>query len=228
MYRGMAEACDVNGGAIVGGDIVRSKELFVTVAMYGAAPKSSEGMDDHPLLRRGAAQPGQKIAVTGDLGCAAGGLRMLEEGLTFDQTTTAHLEAAHNRPSPRIAAGTELVRQGVTAAMDVSDGLLDDLDKMCRASGVGAVVRSNLVPVDEHLRRAFADDWLSLAVSGGEDYELLFSAPAEVVDSVAQGLAVPTTVIGETIAEPRQVSLLDRDGQPMRDVAGGWDHFRST
>ena len=226
MYRGVGEACDAYGGAIVGGDIVRAKELFITVAMYGAAPRSSEAANDHPLLSRGAAQPGHQIAVTGNLGCAAGGLRMMEEDLTFNDTTAAHLETAHNRPSPRIAEGGELARQGVAAAMDVSDGLLDDLGKMCRASGVGAVVRSDLVPVDEHLRRAFPDDWLSLAVSGGEDYELLFSAPQDVVEAVAKGLDV--TVIGDTVEDSRQVSLLDRHGQPVRNVAQGWDHFRQA
>ena len=228
MYRGMMEAAGVYGGAVVGGDVVRAKELLVTVAMYGAALTDGGLTAERPLLTRGAAQPGQQIAVTGTLGCAAGGLRMLERGMTFDQATSAHLKAAHNRPAPRIAEGTELVRRGVTTAMDISDGMLGDLGKLCEASGVGAVVRSDLVPVDEHLRHAFADDWLLLAVSGGEDYELLFAAPGNVLDDVAQGLEVPVTVIGETVAEPRRVSLVDSRGQPVQVGASGWDHFPAS
>ena len=222
------EAAGVYGGAVVGGDVVRAKELLVTVAMYGAALTDGGLTAERPLLTRGAAQPGQQIAVTGTLGCAAGGLRMLERGMTFDQATSAHLKAAHNRPAPRIAEGTELVRRGVTTAMDISDGMLGDLGKLCEASGVGAVVRSDLVPVDEHLRHAFADDWLLLAVSGGEDYELLFAAPGNVLDDVAQGLEVPVTVIGETVAEPRRVSLVDSRGQPVQVGASGWDHFPAS
>ena len=224
MYRGMMDAGSRYGSVVVGGDVVRSPVLFVTVAMMGAAVADSDGPT--AVLTRSAALPNQKIAVTGQLGCSAGGLRALEDGLKIDSEAASHLIEAHNRPNPRIDEGVELVRNGVSAAMDVSDGLLDDLGKLCKASGVGAVVRSDLVPADDYLKAAFPDDWLDLALSGGEDYELLFTAPAGVVDAVAAEVDVPVTVIGDTVDQPRTVSVVDEDGRTVTPSRTGWDHFQ--
>ena len=231
MYHGMSEACRQHGGAIVGGDVVRSPVFFVSVSMVGAAPPSGgDRLLEHPLLTRSSAAPGEKIAVTGSLGCSAGGLRMLLQGLTenFDEETSAHLVSAHNRPIPRVSEGKALARHGVGTAIDVSDGLVDDLRKLCKASGVGARVYSDRVPADEFLRRAYPDDWLSLALSGGEDYELLFTAPPEVLDEVAQLLDVPVSAIGEVVDGPPEVTVLDKKGRPIAVEHGGWDHFRKA
>ena len=223
MYRGMTGAGVRYGSVVVGGDVVRSPVLFVTVAMIGAAPN-----DDAPaaLLTRSAALPGQKIAVTGHLGCSAGGLRVVEQDQGIDPQAASHLINAHNRPNPRIEEGVELARHGVTAAMDVSDGLLVDLGKLCEASGIGAVVRSDLVPVDEYLSGAFPDAWLDLALSGGEDYELLFTASSGVVDAVAAAVDVRVTVIGDTVNQQGTVRVVDQDGRPVTPNRTGWDHFR--
>ena len=227
MYRGMLEACRSCGGEIVGGDIVRSPVFFVSVAMVGAAPTTEgSGLGQAPLLTRGAAKPGDKIAVTGSLGCSGGGLRMMLQELSFDGETSAHLANAHNRPVPRVAQGLPLVGQGVAAAIDVSDGLVDDLRKLCESSGVGAVVHSTQVPADDVLKRAYPDDWLLLALSGGEDYELLFTAPPGVMDEVTTLLDVPVSVIGEIVDGPQVVTVLDQAGGPMQIERGGWDHFR--
>ena len=179
MYRGMVEASSRYGGGIAGGDIVRSPTLFVSVTMNGYACRP-DGADEGeaPLLRRDRAAPGDLIAVTGHLGSSAGGLRALSgaDGASVDDETSAHLRDAHNRPTPRVSEGLALVRAGVAAAMDISDGLVDDLGKMCAASGVGAVVRAERVPTDRSLRRAYPHEYLELALTGGEDYELLFTA----------------------------------------------------
>ena len=226
MYRGMLEACRVHGGAIVGGDIVRSSALFVTVAMVGAAPVWERGdSSEQPILTRGSARHGDKIAVTGDLGRSSGGLRMLQGGLRFDENTTHRLTEAHSRPTPRVAEGMVLARHGVTAAMDISDGLVADLGKLCEASDVGATLRSDLVPVHDSLKQAYPDDWLSLGLSGGEDYELLFSAPAGLMGDVAEAVEVPVTVIGDIVAGRPGVSVVDQDGAPVTVERGGWDHF---
>ncbi|MDP6498657.1 MAG: thiamine-phosphate kinase, partial [Dehalococcoidia bacterium] len=96
LYGGMLDASDRFGGTIIGGDVVRSPVLFVTVAMHGAA--ESERDSSPRLLTRDSASPGDEIAVTGSLGCSAGGLRMMSEGLAFDSETAGHLTRAHNRP----------------------------------------------------------------------------------------------------------------------------------
>ena len=228
MYRGMMEACRRYGGAIVGGDIVRSPVFFVSAAMTGVACVSGSGPDKSGLLlRRDRASPGDRVGVTGSLGCSAGGLRMLTEdgARRFDAETAGHLSRANNRPEPRVPQGQALAQHGVAAAMDISDGLVDDLRKMCEASGVGARIYAESIPVDETLREAFAEDWLHLALTGGEDYELLFTAPQPVMDRVAGALDVPVTIIGEIVAGPPEVTVLDAEGRKIPIGSGGWDHL---
>ena len=219
MYRGMASACAANGGAIVGGDVVRSPTFFVTVAMTGSA--EGEGR----LLTRDAAKPGDIIAVTGNLGSSAGGLQTLRDGPVVDGEIAAHLRNAHIRPSPRVQEGSALRGLGVSAAIDISDGLVDDLGKFCAASGVGADLRADQVPVDYRLKRAFPDDWLSLALSGGEDYELAFSASAETVTEAARKLDATVTQIGQ-VREGSGVRVLNAHGDEISVGRGGWDHFK--
>ena len=224
MYRGMRSACVRYGGAIVGGDVVRSPVFFVTVAMQGAAQALGDGCPVN-LMPRTAASPGDLIAATGHLGCSAGGLRMMTRELTFDEVTRRHMKDAHNRPEPRVDEGTTLARAGATAAIDVSDGLLDDLGKLTKASSVDAVVQSHLVPVDEVLKKAYPDDWLELALGGGEDYELLFTAPVDVMETLVNTLDVPVTVIGETATGTGEVRVVDQNGSPVEVGLTGWDHF---
>ena len=228
MYRGMLEACRGHGGAIAGGDVVRSPTFFVTVALEGAATVSGGGSCTDALLTRDAASAGDRIAVTGSLGCSAGGLRMLTQSLEFDSKTTDHLRDAHNRPVPRVAQGIALARQGVATAIDISDGLVGDMEQVCKASGVGASVRADQVPADEFLKEAYPDEWLDLALSGGEDYELLFTAPSDVMERTVDALDVPVSVIGQIVEGSPQVRVLDQDGRAIAVEHGGWDHFGGT
>ena len=227
LYKGMLEACQSYGGAIVGGDVVRSPVLFVTVAMEGTAVALTQpGAKDPALLTRASASPGDVIAVTGSLGCSAGGLRMLAEARDFDAETAGHLKSAHNRPIPRVPQGVALAQGGVATAIDISDGLVDDLAKVCAASGVGAVVQTDRVPSDRFLKRAYPQDWITLALGGGEDYELLFTTPAAIVDEVASKLGVPVSIIGDIVEGPPEVRVLDQQGEVVPVQHGGWDHFR--
>ena len=223
MYAGMAEACRRHGGRVVGGDIVGSPVLFASVAMEGEAKVL--GPDGRgAILKRGAADVGDVIAVTGNLGDSAGGFHMAMAGETFDDSTE-RLRVAHFRPEPRLAAGQALAQAGIRTAMDISDGLVGDLTKLCEASGVGAVVRGNEVPVSEALRRQFPDRWLSLALTGGEDYELLFTGREETVREVTDTVDVPVTIIGEIVEASLGVSVLDSKGDAIEVEGGGWDHF---
>ncbi|MCH8235631.1 MAG: thiamine-phosphate kinase, partial [Chloroflexi bacterium] len=105
-------------------------------------------------------------------------------------------------------------------------GLVDDLGKMCRASGVAAKVRMPAVPVSDELKDSFPDDYAALALSGGEDYELLFIAPEPVMAAVSPSLGVPVSVIGEVIAgEPGSVTVVDERGLPIEVAVAGWDHL---
>lgn len=221
MYRGLMDVSKAHGGAVVGGDIVKSPVFFITVALEGAVSGKNAG-----VLRRDAANPGDLVAVTGHLGCSGGGLRILMGGADIrDPAAKKHLEDAHSRPVPQVKAGLVMARKGVTAAMDVSDGLINDLTKMCAASRVGARVNAGSIPVDDYLKAAYPDDWLDLALGAGEDYELLFTAPADVMNSLRPELDVPITVIGEVVQGGGRVELVDDDGSPMATGSGGWDHF---
>ena len=223
LYRGLMDVSKANGGAVVGGDIVKSPVFFVTVALEGAAPGADAG-----ILRRDAARPGDLIAVTGHLGCSGGGLRMLKAGADFpDAVGSEHLRDAHNRPVPQVKAGLLLVEHGVTTAMDVSDGLINDLTKICVASNVSARLEAAAIPADDILKAAFPDDWLDLALGGGEDYELLFTAPADIVEGLRPLLDVPISVIGEVVQGGGPVEIVDSDGNPMAFQHGGWDHFKT-
>ena len=219
MYRGMLVVAQEHGGDIVGGDVVRSPTFFVTVALTGAV--------DGPLMTRSAAQVGDQVAVTGNLGSSGGGLRMMLQSLSFRLEVATHFREAHHRPKPRIAQGQKLRELGVLAAMDISDGLVDDLSKLCQASGVGVVVHAEQVPVHPFLKEAFPKEYLSLALGGGEDYELLFTAPDRVMKEASCTLDVPVTIIGEVVSrEPGKVTVLDEKGLAMSVPKGGWDHFR--
>ena len=147
---------------------------------------------------------------------------MLKEGLEFDAQTTGHLRDAHDRPATRVWEGIFLSCHGGVATMDVSDGLVDDL---CKVSGVGALTYLDLVLADGFLRDAVPSDWLPITLSGGEDYELLLTAPKDVKNRVANTLAVSVSVVGDIVEGPLEVKVLDREGTVMPVECGGWDHF---
>jgi len=221
LYRGMIEMAQQFEVAIVGGDTSRAPLVAITITVLGTT-----GGIDKPVLTRSAARPGDKIAVTGYLGAAAAGMEMLEKQLQFDAEAAASLGAAFLKPLPLVAEGRRLVEQGVKAAIDISDGLVADLCHICRASKVGARVEVDRVPVHLAVSSNFGDRALELALSGGEDYQLLFTAGVEAIDKIKEAASCPVTVIGETTADNAgDVSLIGRDGTTLHMHKRGWDHF---
>ena len=224
MYKGMMDLTETCGGAVVGGDIVKSPVFFISVALEGAALRGTP----EQLMLRDRAKPGDLIAVTGTLGSSGGGLKLLAEGAGVTElNAAAFLKNAHNRPVPRVSEGETLAELGVRCAMDISDGLWDDLGKLCRASSVGAQVLSSHIPVDHRLQAVFPKEWLALAIGGGEDYELLFTAHTEVISRAATTISTPITVIGRVLEVGQGITVLDESGNVLEVGAGGWDHFRS-
>lgn len=218
LYRGLLDIGNRYGAAIVGGDLVRSPVLFITVALTG--------LRAGPPLRRDTARPGDQIAVTGWLGNSGGGLKLLLEKPAISETAADFLIQAHRRPEPAVADGQTLSQGGVVTAMDVSDGLADDLSKLCLASGVAAHLSAGPMPIHPMLRSAFPADCLALALHGGEDYVLLFTAPPPVMDKVMPLLSEGAAVIGEIVAGPAgQVTLISPEGGAAVIDRAGWDHF---
>jgi len=127
---------------------------------------------------------------------------------------------------PRITEGRVLSKEDVKAAMDVSDGLLDDLGKLCESSGVAAALHIDSIPAHPALKEVFPDQYRAFALGGGEDYELLFTAPPEVMEWALPLLETGATVIGEIVeGKPGTVTVLGHDGRPIAPPRGGWDHF---
>jgi thiamine-monophosphate kinase len=214
LYAGLIEACRIYGTLIAGGDIVSSRDVFVSVALSGVCESG--------LLRRDAARVGDLVGVSGPLGGSAGGLRLLQRGLMSNDA----LISAHRRPRPRVSTGLALLNSGITGAMDVSDGLIADLAKLCRASGVAATTDSRLVPVAHALHESFSEEEALLcALGGGEDYEVLFTGPREAVERAVASID-GAAVIGEIIAgTPGRVTVLGADGNERGVTETGWDHL---
>lgn len=225
MYRGMLEICEEYGMAIVGGDIVGSPALFVTTALTGVT-------QGDPLLRSNA-RPGDKVAVSGYVGSSGGGLKLMLESPGATGEAADYLQSAHRRPRPAVSQGRMLSEAGIAAAMDVSDGLADDLSKLCAASGVAARIHAADVPAHPSLCQLFPDRCLELALGGGEDYVLLFTGPASIVDSLVPRIGEGSAVIGsiEPVNEDSQagqVILMGESGDQMPLPGSGWDHFQDT
>ena len=220
LYAGMSEICGEYGAQIIGGDMVSSPVIFVTVALTGISR-------DAPMLRS-AAQPGHQVAITGPVGGSAGGLKLLLAGASADDKAATTLAGLHRRPRPHIAEGRALIDAGVGVAMDVSDGLADDLGKLCASSRVAARIMVDRVAVPDALKETYPDDWQELALYGGEDYVLLFTAPPEVMTNAMAAVAT-ACIIGEIIAgTPGQVTVVDAQGNALSRKGSGWDHFANA
>jgi len=185
---------------------------------------SASGQAGH-ILARATAKPGEKIAVTGYLGTAAAGLAILKRQAQADAKVSARLTKAFWQPNPRIAEGQLLVEKGVKTAIDISDGLLSDLNHVCQASRVGAQVEIDHVPILPLVKENLTEQALKLALAGGEDYELLFTASSEIMAKVKKSLACPVTVIGEIVAGKAEIALVDSQGRPFELGKTGWNHF---
>jgi thiamine-monophosphate kinase len=217
LYNGMLRLAGEYGVTVVGGDTSSAPIVVISITVLGSSPQKR-------LLTRSSAKPGDIIAVTGNLGAATAGLEMLKQNLEFEAGAAARFRQAFFRPTPRLIEGQLLLEQGVKTAIDISDGLLADLGQICKASQVGARIEARRVPVEPEVKAAFKDKALELALTGGEDYELLFTAAAEIIAKVKKAASFPVTVIGEITAGPG-VTVVDDKGNPLELGRAGWEHF---
>jgi thiamine-monophosphate kinase len=209
------------GVAIVGGNVTTALNVVITVTIIGCS-------ESEVILKRSTASPGEQIAVTGYLGLSAAGLEMFKGKLILDPEINNVLRRAHFKPIPRVNEGQTLIKQGVKTAIDISDGLIADLDHICELSKVKARINMEQVPVHPVVTANFTN-YQELALSGGEDYELLFTADKTIVSRVKQALSCPVTVIGEILEEklPTRVTIVDGKGNIIPYKKGGWEHFRN-
>lgn len=233
--QGLLALADAHDCELIGGDTT-SGPLAICITVLGEVPVVAGR--SQALLRSGA-QPGDDLYVSGTLGDARLALEALQGKLSLPAEVLAAARARLERPTPRLALGLAL-RQIASAAMDVSDGLLGDLGHILQASGVGAQVQVDiatiLIATDAYFTRAssqFDAQWLeatrrTLVLSGGDDYELLFTAPVHQRQAVADAARLsqtPVTRIGQIQAQPG-LRLVDGAGQPVANTYQSFDHFK--
>jgi thiamine-monophosphate kinase len=221
--RGLAQDQAEFSIALLGGDTAFTPgPLSLTITALGQVERGKA------LLRSGA-KPGDRVYLSGTIGDSAFGLKLAKgEPLTLSPSEKSSLLDRYRLPQPRLGLGRRLI--GVaSAAMDVSDGFAADLGHICQASRVGALVEAAKLPVSPALRSVLEVGEASLVevATGGDDYELLFTAPAAVellLGRIATELALPLTAVGEIRREPG-VIVLDQNGRAVELGPGGYRHF---
>ncbi len=221
---GLADDQQRFGVTLIGGDTVAAPGA--TTLSVTAVGEVGEGRE----LTRGGARAGDDIWVSGTIGDAGLGLRVLRDELSIgDESLDAAAISAYRLPEPRIALGTALFGLA-TGTIDVSDGLAADLGHICEQSSTGAVIELPAVPLSEFGARLAADDpaWPARLITDGDDYELLFSAPPVAegeINALAERLALRITRIG-AIEPGSEVRVLDHAGNSTEIGPAGYRHFR--
>jgi len=230
LFEGMLQLADASGVAIIGGDTSSSRDsLFLDVSVIGEC-------DHGKAVTRQGARIGDLLYVSGSLGASALGLSLLESGFRPDYSQDigdARQQAVlrHLRPEPRLTLGRALAEASLATAMiDISDGLSTDLWHILNASGLGAVIQANAIPIAGCLRsiatEASGIEPLRMALSSGEEYELLFTAPPERANALAElsdELGVRLTEIGEIVAQ-NQLQLMQH-GAVESIQPSGYEHL---
>ncbi len=224
--RGLLALADAHGCELIGGDTTQGP-LNICITAFGEVPPGQA------LLRSGA-RAGDDIYVSGNVGDARLALEVFRGNITLGAGLFAQCRTRMEQPEPRIALGLAL-RGVATSAIDVSDGLLGDLGHILKASGVGASIDTSLALGT--LAASRHPDWaaagltqgqqLEFVLAGGDDYELVFTAPAsarEAVEAAAARAGTAATRIGTVLAEPG-LRLLDAQGRPLAQRFASFDHF---
>lgn len=201
---------------LAGGDTTRSERISISVTVVGEVP-------DGRAVLRSEARSGDLLFVSGSLGQAELGLRLLRKSGGKLRLRSPEMRK-HFYPEPRVALGSWLAGNGVASAMmDLSDGLSSDLPRLCKASGVGATIELSRIPLPGGIDPKRAQPW---ALHGGDDYELLFTVPpSKALFFPAEYCKLRLTQIGKITAE-RRIQVVDEEGTMRALAAAGWDPFR--
>jgi thiamine-monophosphate kinase len=230
LYHGLREEGDRYGVVVVGGNMARSTGgAFVDVFVLGRVQQQ------HVLLRSGA-RPGDRVLVTGRLGDSAAGLQVLLHPDWAPDLTPEEREmllARHFTPTPRLREAAVIARLGgATAAIDLSDGLSSDVGHICERSEVGARLWAERLPISPATHKVAAAGErtpYALALEGGEDYELCFTAPPAQAETLSAAIeretGTPATIVGEILPFQQGRRLVLPDGLEMPLEAKGWQHW---
>jgi len=242
LMEGMLYEASRWGVSLIGGDTSSSPDrLLINIALWGRVKKKE-------VLTRSGAGLGDSIFVSGKLGSSAMGLKLLQKGyqLQGEKVTSPKGESklsaepyirecltSHLSPEPRVELGRAIASHSLASSMiDISDGLSRDLINICRESGKGAQLLKQHIPISDavlHLAAEEEDDPYHLALHGGEDYELLFTVPADrlrkIEKLIAKGLPIPLTMIGSITRQEEGITIVDQGGKRQPLLSGGYEHF---
>ncbi len=225
---GLAADQETYGVSVYGGDTIRADTLIVSITAFGTVEKGR-------MVRRAGARPGDKVYVSGTVGDGALGLLVAKGDARVSGLSAEHRAFLHDRyrlPRPRVALAGAIARHA-SAALDVSDGLAGDIDKLCAASVVAAGIAAAEVPLSEAARAAVeADpDLLSLCLTGGDDYEIACTVSPENApkfEAAATEAGVPVRSIGEIGENGGRAVFHGAGGQPMRFARRAFSHVGAT
>ena len=221
-FDGFLASASEQGVALIGGNMSAAPVLMISVTMMGHAP--------HGIITRSGAQVGDDVYVSGTLGDAALGVKLFQEGRNDEVAET--VKARFVCPTIRYALASALASKHLVSAMlDVSDGLLQDLGHMCEESRCGARIDAPTLPLSGGYQTLLGREGWDSALAGGEDYELLFAAPVahrEALQAVAEQTGCPITRIGFLVQNEEGILVRDAQGLPYTPVRAGHDHFRQT
>ena len=223
--RGLGEDAAAFGCPLLGGDTVSTPgPLTISITAFGRVPAEK-------MIRRSTARAGDRLVVSGTIGDAALGLALLKGSgpASLDAAARATLIARYRVPQPRIALAPA-VRAHASAAMDVSDGLMGDLAKLCGASGVSAVIEAEAVPLSAPARAWLAQDasLVGTLVSGGDDYEILCAIPENQLaafEAAARSAAIPIRAIGRIVDGAGPPRLVDAEQREILLKRLSYSHF---
>jgi thiamine-monophosphate kinase len=224
VYRGMKDEAKRFQVDLIGGDTSLSQKIIINICLIGEGKKGE-------LLFRNGTKVGDDLYVSGTLGDAALGLKILQDkGL---RKKPKGLINKHLSPIPRIELGQALAKKHIATAMiDISDGLLNDTNHILEESKVGARIWEDRIPLSTLYRRwvgNYSKSSHKIALSGGEDYELLFTASPEKrakVLSIARSLNIPMTRVGEILRTKEGFHLIEKGGKEIKLYRLGFDHFK--
>ena len=209
-YKGLYESADRHKVKIVGGDMTHASIMVVNVALLGEVEKSM-------LCLRSGARVGDLICVTGDLGKSQAGLELLKSGAVGN--VTGHLE-----PKCRLKEARKIAKYA-NAMIDVSDGLASEVNHICEMSKSGAIIFKDLIPLSKATRKSaktLGIDPYQWALSGGEDYELVFTIPPQDLKRIR--IDCPISVVGKILQKKKGMTIYD--GRERKPLKGGYDHFK--
>ena len=229
IYEGFTGITNKFGGTIIGGDIVKSNDFFISISVIGQNNHTS-------TLMRNDAKPGDLVVVSGELGSSAAGLKLISD---FDRSLYENeadksskfipFLTSHFKPEPQIALGRAILDFNITTCTDISDGLIRDLSNICDSSNVSSIVNIDKIPTDVNLKSIFPNDWIELCLSGGEDYQLLFTGTKNKISKIQKHTSSKLTIIGQ-ITKPSdpKISLIDNANNTIKFSQKGWDHFKES